>query len=129
MGLRLWTVLLLVLTLAAVTGCYSKPVRHLAADVALLKIGRTTAEEVLIYLGDPDERQLLAGGEEQWLYSEQRRSLLEKTPLVGKYVGAPEYLKAVVTLTDGVVSDCRFTAWDEDDLGWERDFSWQKERQ
>jgi hypothetical protein len=129
MVLRTWTLLLLVLVAGAVTGCYLKPVRHLAADVALLKIGRTTAEEVLVYLGDPDARQPLAGGGEQWLYTEKRRTLLEKTPMVGKYIGDPEELTVVVTLTNGVVTDCSYSSHDEDDYRWGRDFSWQQDRQ
>ena len=48
----------LVLTLlAGISGCYINPVRHLASDAALLKVGESTKEDVLVFLGEPDEQQ------------------------------------------------------------------------
>lgn len=117
--------LLLVMTLC-VSGCYITPVRHLAADVALLKVGESTQEDVLIYLGDPDEQVDMGGGVVRWIYSEEKQTLMEKTPWIGKRIGSPEYRQVVVTLTNGIVSATSYTSSDEDDLDWADDYSWQK---
>jgi hypothetical protein len=129
MVLRIKICLLVLITFVAVSGCYTKPVRHLASDVALLKIGESTDEDVLIFLGDPDERQELGGGVEKWLYKDKEMSFLEKAPLIGKHVGSPEYRKAVVTLTKNIVTEVVYTSSDADDMGWADDFSWQKKKE
>jgi len=117
-------VVLLALMLA-VSGCYTKPVRHLAADVALLQEGKSTAEDVRIFLGDPDERREGENGEETWVYKEERKSFMEKTPYVGSYFGTPELRKVIVLFKDGIVVKSKFISSDEDDLDWSKDFSWQ----
>lgn len=107
------------------SGCYNKPVRHLASDAALLKIGKSVSEDVLIYLGDPDEQKSLADGVEKWLYKKEERTLLEKIPYAGRQFGTPEYSQVVVTLVNGIVTECVFSLSDEDDAGWADDYSWQ----
>ncbi len=122
--------LLLVLAMALlVSGCYNKPVRHLASDVSLLKIGESTQEDVLVYLGDPDELEDLGNGTQKWVYRDEKASFFEKTPWVGKYVGSPEDRQVEVTLKNGIVVERSFTAYDEDDLSWSKDFSWQENEQ
>lgn len=121
--------LLLLLTLVALSGCYNTPVRHLAADVALLKVGESTEEDVLIFLGAPDERQELAGGEEKWLYNDKHMTFLEKAPLVGKRIGSPEYRQVVLTLKNKIVTEVVYSSSDADDLGWADDFSWQENKE
>lgn len=111
-----------------VSGCYNKPVRHLASDVSLLKIGESTQEDVLIYLGDPDELEEMGNGIQRWTYNEQKANFFEKTPLVGGYIGTPEDRQVQVILKDGIVVDRIFTAYDEDDIGWSKDFSWQEKK-
>ena len=122
---------IMVILLAAVfvlTGCYNKPVRHLASDAALLKIGESSSEDVLIYLGDPDEQKSLAGGVEKWLYKKKDMNFFERIPYAGKYIGAPEYSQVVVTIANGIVTDCTFYQSDEDDLDWADDYSWQEKK-
>lgn len=126
MGARRLFFLLLLITTCLAAGCYRTPVRHLAADVALLKIGESTQEDVFIYLGQPDHQRDLGGGVVQYSYRDQKKAFLEKTPLVGKYTGNPEYLQVIVTLSRGIVSDLVFNSADEDDAGWRNDFSWQQ---
>jgi len=120
--------LLALFTLAAVSGCYTTPVRHLTADVSLLKIGTSTAEDVLVFLGSPDQKQDLGAGEERWLYKDKKMSLAEKAPLVGKYLGAPEYNQVVVTLKNDIVSNVVYSSADQDEMGWTDDFSWQDKK-
>lgn len=109
-------------------GCYTKPVRHLAADVALVKVGESTKDDVLVYLGTPDAEQQLGDGRERWLYKETKKELLERTPVVGKYFGTPELRQVTISFSDGVVSDTTFRSEDQDDLDWADDYSWQENR-
>lgn len=129
MVLRTHFFLLLLLALVAISGCYSTPVRHLAADVALLKVGESTEEDVLIFLGAPDEQQELAAGVEQWLYNDKHMTLLEKAPLVGKRIGSPEYRQVVVTIKNKIVTEVVYSSSDADDLGWADDFPWQENKE
>lgn len=120
--------LILVLALSTLGGCYTKPVRHLASDIALLQVGKSTREDVVIFLGDPDEQQELGEGVQKWLYKDKNMSLLQKTPLLGSRFGSPEFNQVVVTLRNGVVSACDYTYSDENDMDWAKDFSWQKKK-
>jgi len=128
MVLKIRFFLLAFVTLVAVSGCYTTPVRHLTADVSLLKIGTSTDEDVLIFLGSPDEKKDLGAGVEQWLYKDKRMTIMEKAPLIGKYLGSPEYNKVVVTFKNNIVSDVVFASSDQDEMGWTDDFSWQGEK-
>ncbi len=111
---------------ATLSGCYITPKRHLASDIVLVQVGKSTREDVLIYLGDPDEQKVLDGGVEKWLYTETDAAFFEKTPLVGTYFGNPEIENVIITFTNGVVSDTAFSATDKDELDWADDYSWQK---
>lgn len=120
---------LLLLVTFFISGCYIHPVRHLAADVALLKKGETTQEEVLVYLGEPDEQKEMGDGVVKWLYKDEKKTAFEKTPGLGKYLGSPEYLMVVVTITNGIVTDTLFSSTDDDELDWADDYSWQEKAQ
>ncbi len=129
MVLRIKICLVVLATLLTVSGCYTTPVRHLASDVALLKVGESTEEDVLIFMGDPDEQQELNVGVEKWLYHDKEMTLLEKAPLVGKHLGSPEYRNVVVTLTNNIVTGVVYSSSDADDLKWANDFSWQEKKE
>ncbi|MGW8192984.1 MAG: hypothetical protein ACWGOX_01850 [Desulforhopalus sp.] len=126
MSLKKLLLLLLLAAIAGSSGCYTTPVRHLASDVALLNVGKSTQQDVLVFLGEPDEQQVVGGGVERWFYENEDQTVLEKTPYVGKYFGSPEYNRVVVTLTNGIVTDCTFLSTDADDYDWADDFSWQE---
>lgn len=119
-------IFIMLLAAFSLSGCYITPVRHLAADIALVQVGQSTREDVLIFLGDPDEQQVLGDGVEKWLYMQTKLSTVEKTPLVGKYFGAPEVNRVLITFTNGIVSDSVFSSSDKDELDWADDYSWQK---
>jgi len=116
------------LTFFALAGCYTTPVRHLAADAALLQAGKSTQQDVIVFLGDPDEQQVLGEGVEKWLYKEKDTSFFEKTPLVGPYLGAPAHNQVVVTFRNGIVTESVYSYSDKDDLDWANDFSWQEKK-
>ena len=112
--------------LANIAGCYNKPVRHLASDVALLKVGVSTEEDVLVFLGEPDEQQELGEGVETWLYRDKQMTMLEKAPLVGKRLGSPEYKVVMVTITNKIVTKVLYSSSDADDMDWADDYPWQE---
>lgn len=128
MASRINSFLVLVLTFCTLSGCYTQPVRHLASDIALLQVGKTTREDVLIFLGEPDEQQDMGDGVQKWLYKEKNSSFFQKTPLVGSKLGSPEIYKVAVTLRNGVVAARDYSYSDEDDLSWSKDFSWQEKK-
>ncbi|OEU58561.1 MAG: hypothetical protein BA862_04050 [Desulfobulbaceae bacterium S3730MH12] len=128
MAFNLRIMLFLLAAVFVLSGCYNKPVRHLASDAALLKIGESSSEDVLIYLGDPDEQKSLADGVEKWLYKKKDMNFFERIPYAGKYIGAPEYSQVVVTIANGIVTGVTFYQSDEDDLDWADDYSWQEKK-
>lgn len=107
-------------------GCYNTPVRNLASDAVMIKPGQSTRDDVLTFLGEPDEQQVVGEGVEKWLYREETASTLEKTPYVGKYFGTPGYGRVVVTLKGDTVIDINYDAHDDDEHGWADDYSWQE---
>lgn len=107
--------------LLSISGCYMKPVRHLAADVALLKVGETTREDVVVFLGEPDEVKEIGDGVSKWLYLEKDQSLLRKTPLIGKSIGSSVFHRAVVTLKDDIVIDAIYTSSENREKDWADD--------
>ena len=111
------------------SGCFSKPVRHLSSDVGLITPGKTTREEVLLYLGEPDSSQKTAPNVEEFIYTvRHKKGLLRKTPLLGNYLDYTGSETVVVTITDGVVSDCKFKLTDRHDRDWARDLKWKEVR-
>ncbi len=125
MGSRVCCYLLLTMVLI-ISGCYNTPVRDLAVDASLLITGKSTQEDVLIFLGDPDEQQDMGAGVEKWIYKDKTMTLFEKTPFIGKQFGSPDYQRVVVILTNGIVTKCTYSSTDADDLDWADDYSWQK---
>lgn len=107
-------------------GCYNKPVRNLASDAALIKSGQSTRDDVLTFLGEPDDQKVVGKGVEKWLYKEETTSVLGKAPLVGKYLSSPGYGRVVVTLKGDTVIDCSYDAHDAGEDGWAHDYSWQE---
>ena len=119
-------IFIMLLAVFSLSGCYITPVRHLAADIALVQVGQSTREDVLIFLGDPDEQQVLENGVEKWLYVQTKASTVEKTPFLGKYFGTPEVNRVLITFINGIATDSVFSSNDKDELDWADDYSWQK---
>jgi len=105
------------LLLLLVAGC-ARPalVRHLSAEVCLLAPDKTTKQEVLGYMGEPAERQLLAAGNEAWIYHNVQRSLLRKTPYIGEKLGHEEYEVVKVIFMGDVVSTCVYRLLSEEEF-------------
>lgn len=112
--------------LVLLSGCSYKPVRHLASDAALIKAGKSTREDVLRYLGEPDSHRTVGPGEEEYIYAETRKAVLGNLPVFGKLVDPASQEMVVITLKDGLVSDCEFRLLRKEDQSWKKDAQWDK---
>ena len=116
----------LLFTVLTVSGCYNTPVRHLASDAALIKIGESDRDSVLTFLGEPDEQVVIKEGVEKWVYREYEKSILKDAPVVGTYFGEPDYGTVTVIIRNNIVVDCVFGAWEYKGQAWAKDFDWQE---
>lgn len=97
------------------TGCfYRDPVRHLSSDICLIT-PNLTQQEVLAYLGSPDEKQKGEQGE-IWVYRAVKQSLLRKTPYIGDKLGTENYDVATIHFVGDIVSTCLYRAYNEEEL-------------
>lgn len=122
---RFAALLTVVLLFMAMPGCYNHPVRHLASDVGLIKAGETTRQEVLALLGDPDSTRMVSATTEEWIYHDEDKSLLQKTPVVGGAFSSKGYKMVVLTLNGDLVTAARYDAYDKDEFDWQGDYKWQ----
>ena len=99
-------------------GCSSKPVRHLAADAALLQPNVTTLAELPQYLGEPRESREVGPGVREYVYAENIESSLSRMPLVGKMAGSHGREMLIVTVQDDVVRNVVFRSFNENDRAW-----------
>ncbi len=118
----------LVIALSALlllAGCYSKPVRHLASDASLIKAGESSRQEVLRYLGEPNGQRTVAPGIEEYVYFEDKRNLVQRTPVVGSWMDAEGHEMLVITLTGDLVTNSEFRTYRKKDRAWADDFTWK----
>ncbi|HHO47055.1 MAG TPA: hypothetical protein ENN06_01135 [Desulfobacteraceae bacterium] len=109
-------------------GCYSKPVRHLASDASLIRAGESTRQDVLRYIGEPDGHRTVAPGVEEYVYHEERKNILGRTPLLGSVVGKEGDEMLIITLTGDRVSNVEFRTVGKGDRDWADDFTWEEIR-
>ncbi len=85
-------------------GCSTKPyVRHLASDVCLISEGQTTKKEILVFMGQPEEKRNLSEDSEEWIYYQVKKSLLRKTPYVGEKLGSEDYDLVLINFKGDIV--------------------------
>jgi hypothetical protein len=120
---------LLVVAGFLLTGCSTAPVRHLASDAGLIKIGKSTRDEVLTFLGEPDSQRMVEADTEQWVYFEEKKSMMQKTPVVGKVFNPNGYGMVLITFKKDLVVGCKYTSYDKDEFGWAGDYSWQDKKE
>jgi hypothetical protein len=113
-------------TLFLLSGCYTKPVRHLASDAALIKAGQSTRQDVLRYLGEPNGHRSLSPGVEEYVYYEDRKDGVGKMPMVGDWIDPDGYEMILITLDGDLVTSCEFRVFKEDDQAWVDDFTWEE---
>jgi hypothetical protein len=119
-----FTLLTFFLVLFLLGGCYSKPVRHLASDAALIKPGQSTVTDVQKYLGEPDGRREVAPGVIEFVYFEDRTSFLGSMPVLGRLVGSSGYEMIIITLEQDIVRHSEFRTFSKDDHRWMKDYTW-----
>ncbi len=109
-----------------IAGCYTKPVRHLASDAALIKPGTSSREDVLRYLGEPNGHRTLSPGVDEYVYYEDRKDGIGKMPMVGGWMDPDGYEMILVTIDGDLVSGCEFRVFKEADKEWVEDFTWEE---
>ena len=117
--------ILLLAALVLLAGCVDRPVRHLASDASLITIGKSTRNDVLTYLGEPDSERMVSADTKQWVYFEEDRAQLQRAPLVGKAFNPDGYGMILITFKGDLVVDCRYSSYDKDEFNWARGYSWQ----
>lgn len=121
--LRISTVMCLA-ALLLVSGCYNKSIRHLASDASLIKVGVSTRNDVLTYLGEPDGQRVLGDGREEWVYVEEQPSNLQRAPMVGGFFEGDGYDKVFIVLENNVVQSCQFREFADDEFDWAEESPW-----
>lgn len=116
------------LVLFLLGGCYSKPVRHLASDAALIKPGQSTVADVQKYLGEPDGRREVAPGVLEYVYFENRPGFLDGMPVLGRLAGSSGYEMIIITLEQDRVRHSEFRTFSKDDQRWMKDYNWESLR-
>ena len=96
-------------------GCsgISAPVRHLSSDVCLVMPESTTRQEVISFLGEPDQKITNAEKSEVWLYLKVNQSYSKKLPLLGAKLGDQNYETVTVTFDGDLVKTCLYRQFDE----------------
>ena len=121
---RSWSVLLIFLFFLLAACSAREPVRHLSSDVCLVMPEKTTRQEVLSFMGNPDQRQVLPDGEEKWIYSRVQKSFWRKTPWIGKKLGFETYDIVTVTFRGNKVFTCVYRELDEKEFNDNGTGSW-----
>lgn len=105
-----------VLLFLGMSGCAQKAVRHLASDVCLISPEKTTKEQVVTYLGQPDAQYEMEDGTESWVYYEVKKSTLQDTPYIGDKIGDKKYEMVKVTFGNDIVQTCVYRLLSEEEF-------------
>ena len=110
-------VLLVYLFFLAGCASFSAPVRHLSSDACLVLPEKTTKQEVVSFLGQPD-RKIYTGNNnlETWLYLKSNKSFGRKLPLFGGMLGSQSYETVTVTFEAERVRACVYREHDENEF-------------
>ena len=100
----------------SMVGCAKKNVRHLASDVCLVTPEVSSKEQVLTYLGQPDEQYEMVDGSETWFYYEVKKDMLNKTPYIGDRLGDKKYETVKVTFAGDIVQTCIYRSLSEEEF-------------
>lgn len=73
----------------------------------------TTRQEVISFLGEPDQKITNAEKSEVWLYLKVNKSFSKKLPLVGTKLGEQNYETVTVTFDGDLVKTCLYRQFDE----------------
>ena len=107
---------LLAVLILAVTACSNKQVRYLASDVSLVEPEKTTKQEVLSFLGQPDEQYAEPSGEEVWVYYDAKKSMISDTPYIGDKIADDTFEMVKVTFAGNIVRTCIYRSMSEEEF-------------
>jgi len=96
--------------------CSKSYVRHLASDASLLVPHQTTKKDVMIYMGIPESQKDLGQGKEEWTYYQSKKSLLRKTPYVGKRLGHQDYDVVIIVFQNDIVASSTYRIYTEEEF-------------
>ncbi len=88
----------------------------MASDACLITPQQTTKQQLQAYLGPPDKKTTLTDGSEEWMYLQQNKSLLRKTPYVGDKLGEEHYDVMVVRFRGEIVDTCQYRMFTEEEF-------------
>jgi hypothetical protein len=120
------TLLLLLTLLFLLGGCSSKQVRHLASDAVLIKPGQSTVKDVQRDLGEPNGRREVSPTVTEYVYYENRPGFFGNMPVLGSMVGPAGYEMIIITIENGVVTNCEFRNFNKSDHKWVEDYTWDE---
>jgi hypothetical protein len=108
-------VFLFLVFFTGVSACSNKQVRYLASDVCMISPEKTTKQEVLSILGQPDEQYAEPTGEEVWVYYDAKESLISETPYIGDKIAEDQFEMVKVTFTGNIVSTTVYRSLSEEE--------------
>ena len=126
LGKKLASIVLLGFFLLPAGGCYNKPVRHLASDAVMIVPDKSTRQDVMLYLGEPDGHRMVSPEVEEYVYYEDRRGGLKSTPIINLITDPDGYEMIIVTLSGDLVTSCEFRSFSEDDLDKVNSYTWDE---
>jgi hypothetical protein len=108
-------VLLFLVFFTVLSACSNKQVRYLASDVCMISPEKTTKQDVLGILGQPDEQYAEPTGEEVWVYYDAKESLISDTPYIGDKIAEDQFEMVKVTFTDNIVRTVVYRSLNEEE--------------
>lgn len=103
------------LMVVGLSGCSNKPIRHLSSDACLIAQG-TTKKDVLTYMGAPSVKRQTDTGE-QWVFIQEHKSALKKTPVLNWLFGTVTYDLVYITFSGDIVTNCQYRSATEEEFG------------
>jgi hypothetical protein len=77
---------------------------------------KTTKEQVLTYLGQPNEQYEMAEGGELWVYYDAKKTVLRKTPYIGDKLGEKKYEMVKITFAGDIVQAVTYRSLTEEEF-------------
>ncbi len=108
------------------SGCYNKPVRHLASDASMIAPLKSTRQDVMLYLGEPDGHRNISVEIEEYVYYEDKKGALSRTPIIDLVTDPDGYEMIIVTFSGDLVTSCEFRSFDQNDLEKLNQYTWEE---
>ena len=67
-------------------------------------------------MGFPELKRTLSENEEEWIYYQENKSFMRRSPLLGNKMGAADYDVAIITLRDEIVTSSQYRSFTEEEF-------------